>query len=78
MSLKISDLLRQNIVCEINDVSLRDMIYGLHRMIYLLCKYDIISVPLIREAYIISEATSFTKRTSFVECKHHNKSTIVK
>ena len=35
---------------------LRDMIYGLRRMIYLLCKYDIISVPTIREAYIICEA----------------------
>ena len=29
------------------------MIYGLRRMIYLLRKYDIISVPFIREAYII-------------------------
>ena len=26
------------------------------RMIYLRCKYDIISVPIIREAYIICEA----------------------
>ena len=33
-----------------------DMIYGLRRMIYLLRKYDIISVPFIREAYIICEA----------------------
>ena len=32
------------------------MIYGLRRMIYLLCKYDIISVPTIRKAYIICEA----------------------
>ena len=29
------------------------MIYGLRRMIYLRCKHDIISVPIIREAYII-------------------------
>ena len=29
------------------------MIYGLRRMIYLLRKHDIISVPIIREAYII-------------------------
>ena len=35
---------------------LRDMIYGLRRMIYLLRKHDIISVPFIREAYIICEA----------------------
>ena len=34
----------------------RDMIYGLHRMIYLLRKHDIISVPYIREAYIICAA----------------------
>ena len=33
-----------------------DMIYGLRRMIYLLCKCDIISVPCIREAYIICGA----------------------
>ena len=32
---------------------LRNMIYGLRRMIYLLRKHDIISVPIIREAYII-------------------------
>ena len=32
------------------------MIYGCRRMIYLLRKYDIISVPFIREAYIICEA----------------------
>ena len=35
---------------------LRDMIYGLRDMIYLLRKHDIISVPFIREAYIICEA----------------------
>ena len=35
---------------------LRDMIYGIRRMIYLLRKHDIISVPSIREAYIICEA----------------------
>ena len=29
------------------------MIYGLRRMIYLLRKHDIISVPSIRKAYII-------------------------
>ena len=33
-----------------------DMIYGLRRMIYLLCKHDIISVPFMREAYIICAA----------------------
>ena len=32
------------------------MIYGLRRMIYLLRKHDIISVPFIREAYIINSA----------------------
>ena len=32
------------------------MIYGLCRVIYLLRKHDIISVPFIREAYIICEA----------------------
>ena len=32
------------------------MIYGLRRMIYLLRKHDIISVPFIREAFIICEA----------------------
>ncbi len=32
------------------------MIYGISRIIYLLRKYDIISVPIIREAYIICEA----------------------
>ena len=32
------------------------MIYGLRRVIYLRCKYDIISVPFIREAYIICGA----------------------
>ena len=31
------------------------MIYGSRRMIYLLRKYDIISVPFIREAYIIRD-----------------------
>ena len=35
---------------------LRDMIYGKCCMIYLLRKHDIISVPSIREAYIICEA----------------------
>ena len=33
-----------------------DMIYGISRMIYLLRNYDIISVPIIREAYIIRAA----------------------
>ena len=32
------------------------MIYGNSRMIYLLCKHDIISVPFMREAYIICAA----------------------
>ena len=36
-----------------NDISLSDMIYGCRRMIYLLCKYNIISVHIIREADII-------------------------
>ena len=45
-----------------NDASpFSDMIYGLRRMIYLLRKYDIISVPFIREAYIICEADIIVK-----------------
>ena len=36
----------------------RDMIYGLRRMIYLLRKHDMISVPFIREAYIIRTSGS--------------------
>ena len=43
-----------------------DMIYGLRRMIYLLRKYDIISVPFIREAYIIYEADIIASAISSV------------
>lgn len=43
-----------------------DMIYGLRRMIYLLRKYDIISVPFIREAYIICEADIIASAISSV------------
>ena len=39
-----------------NEISLMQYDIRLCRMIYLLCKYDIISVPFIREAYIICEA----------------------
>lgn len=44
---------------------LRDMIYGLRRMIYLLCKHDIISVPIIREALFHKSRKGFIslKRT---------------
>ena len=42
------------------------MIYGLRRMIYLLRKYDIISVPFIREAYIICEADIIASAISSV------------
>ena len=45
---------------------LHDMIYGIRRMIYLLCKYDIISVPFIREAYIICEADIIASAISSV------------
>ena len=45
---------------------LRDMIYGLRRMIYLLRKYDIIPVPIIREAYIICEADIIASAISSV------------
>ena len=34
----------------------RNMIYGVRRMIYLRCKHDMISVPFIREAYIIRDS----------------------
>ena len=43
-----------------------DMIYGLRRMIYLLRKYDIISVPFIREAYIICGADIIAEAISSV------------
>ena len=42
------------------------MIYGLRRMIYLLRKYDIISVPFIREAYIICKADIIASAISSV------------
>ena len=42
------------------------MIYGLRRMIYLLRKHDIISVPFIREAYIICEADIIASAISSV------------
>ena len=40
----------------VNDISLDRYDIRLCRMIYLLCKYDIISVPIIREAYITRKA----------------------
>ena len=43
-----------------------DMIYGLRRMIYLLRKHDIISVPLIRNAYIICKADIIASAISSV------------
>ena len=39
-----------------NDISLTRYDIRRYRMIYLLRKHDIISVPIIREAYIICEA----------------------
>ena len=42
------------------------MIYGLCRVIYLLRKYDIISVPFIREAYIICVADIIASAISSV------------
>ena len=42
------------------------MIYGLCRVIYLLRKHDIISVPIIREAYIICKADIIASAISSV------------
>lgn len=42
------------------------MIYGLRRMMYLLRKHDVISVPFIRKAYIICKADITAKAISSV------------
>ena len=52
------------------------MIYGCRRLIYLLRKCDIISVPFIREAYIIYEADIIALAISSVSAgnRYHCKS----
>ena len=46
------------------------MIYGLRNMIYLLRKHGIISVPIIREAYIICEADIIALAISSVTARN--------
>ena len=46
------------------------MIYGLRRMIYLLRKHDIISVPFMRKAYIICKADIIAAAISSVTARN--------
>ena len=56
LCVEIKRILRNEYSVLFNDISLTRYDIRRCRMIYLLRKYDIISVPIIREAYIICEA----------------------